>query len=81
MKSGAIAWKIQIYVVTFTGYLTVYMGVAICLIAYVIFVIAKAFDYERAGSTIMLITVLAVLAPWLYTQHFRRRPRAARVAA
>jgi glucose/mannose transport system permease protein len=28
-----------------------------------------------AASTIMLITVLAVLAPWLYVEHFRPRSR------
>jgi len=44
--------------ITFTAYLFVYMLVAICLIAYVIMVIVKAFIYERAGSTIMLVTIL-----------------------
>lgn len=44
--------------VIFTDYLVTYMAVAICLIAYVIFVIAKAFVYERAGSTIMLVSIL-----------------------
>ncbi|MBT1703380.1 7TM-DISM domain-containing protein [Chryseosolibacter indicus] len=44
--------------VTFTAYLFVYMLAAICLIIYVIIVIAKAFVYERAGATLMLATIL-----------------------
>jgi glucose/mannose transport system permease protein len=33
-----------------------------------------------AASTVMLITVLAVLAPWLYAQHLRPRRRTMRAA-
>jgi glucose/mannose transport system permease protein len=33
-----------------------------------------------AASTVMLITVLAVLAPWLYVRHLRPRARTVRWA-
>jgi hypothetical protein len=44
--------------IVFTQYLILFLSVGILLIIYLLFVISKAFINDRAGSTIMLITLL-----------------------
>jgi hypothetical protein len=55
---GFSAFALVAAPITFTAYLKVYMLVAIALIIYVIVAISKAFVYERAGATLMLITII-----------------------